>query len=107
MTVAHHRGHAFKPGQFFRSTLRIAACYNNAGLRILPVRPPDKRTRGAICFGGHAAGIHHHHIGSRSLAFVEPGGTQTAGYRLAVGARCTATEMFNVKLPHTSSLFAL
>lgn len=107
MAVANHCCHSSKPRQFFRSALRIASRYNDASLRILLVRAPDKCPRSPICFSGHAAGIHHHHIGVRCLAFVQPGGKQMAGHGLAIGARRAAPEMFNVKLPHTSSLFAL
>ena len=65
---------------------------------------PDECPRHAVRFSGHAAGVYHHHVGVGWQAFAKPGSPQTVTYRLAIGARRTTPEMFNVKLRHIFSL---
>ena len=68
------------------------------------MRAADEGAGGAIGFGGDAAGIHHNDVSCGGVAFIEPGGAQTATDRFAIGAGGPASEMLDVELRHTSSL---
>jgi hypothetical protein len=61
------------------------------------MRRANERARGAIGLRSHAAGVHDDHIGFRSLTLTAPGGAQLRGDCLAIGPRCTASEVLNVK----------
>jgi hypothetical protein len=57
MGIPHYAGHAFDPGNFFRSSLRITSGYDNFGLGILPVHPPNHLTGFSISRMGDRAGV--------------------------------------------------
>jgi len=71
------------------------------------VSTADEGASGAVRFGGDAAGIHHNHVGGGWMTFVEPRCAQPAADRLAIGARCPASEMFHMKFRHIPSLVPL
>lgn len=100
VAVAHHRGHAGHPRQFFGRTLRVAARHHDLCFRIHPVRPADKRPRRAIGLGRHAARVHDHHFGLRVLPRAVPGVKQLAGDGLAIRPCRPATKIFDVKARH-------
>jgi hypothetical protein len=64
------------------------------------MRLADECACRAVGLGRHAAGIHHHHVGSKGLALAK--GAQISGDRLAIGTRRPATEVLNVKAGHLS-----
>jgi hypothetical protein len=104
VAVADDGGHSGHCGQFIRGALSIAAGDDNPGLRIEAMRAADKGACGAVGFGGYAAGIHDHYIGGGGRSLDETGGAQTATDRFAIGAGGPASEMFDVKFRHISSL---
>jgi hypothetical protein len=61
------------------------------------VGPADKRACFAIGLRRHAAGIHNHHIGVRQRLQAMPPGAQTLGNGLAIGTRCPAPKVLDVK----------
>lgn len=63
---------------------------------------PDKSARLPVSLRRYAAGIHDHHIRFRWLLRAVPRGAQARTNRLAIGARGSAAEMFNVKTGHLS-----
>ncbi len=104
MAVAHNSGNPRHRSQLFRSALRIATRHHNSRIWISPVSAANERSRGTVRLCGHAARIHHHNIRCCGIAVSQPRSAQVAAYRLAIGARRSASEMFNVKLRHISSV---
>jgi len=83
--------------------LRIAAGDHDAGRRVEAVARRMK-ARGPVGLRRYAAGVDDDDIGFRGLPHRVPRGLQAVAYRLAIGPRRPATEMFHIKSRHPSSL---
>lgn len=68
------------------------------------MRAADEGAGGTVGLGGYAAGIYDHYVGDGGVALVDSRGAQTIAHSLAVGAGRSASEVFDVKLRHASSL---
>ena len=61
VAVADHRIHTRQPRHLLGSALRIASGHHHACRGILPLHPAQVRARRPFGFGGHGAGVQHHH----------------------------------------------
>jgi len=104
VAVAHHGGDAGQARQFPWLALRIAAGDHDAGRRVEAVGAANEGARGPVGLRRYAAGVDDDDIGFRGLPHRVPRGLQAVAYRLAIGPRRPATEMFHIKSRHPSSL---
>ncbi len=65
MAVADDGENAGESSNFIRRALRIAACDNDACLRIGALDAANVGAGIAIGFRGDGAGVHHNHVGRR------------------------------------------
>lgn len=97
VAVADDGSYTWHACQVLWCTLCIAAGHHNLCFRIEPVRTPDEGPRRSVGLRRYAARVHDHNVSGVGFACIESLGTEAAAYRLSVGSRRPATEIFHMK----------
>ena len=105
--IADHPGDARKSGELFWRALGIAAGYDDASRRIFRVNFADGIASLGIRRSRDRAGVYHYDVRiPRFIGRREAALEQLPFDSRAIGLRCPATKLFNVKSPHEAILSA-
>ena len=103
--ITHDPGHARQRRQFLRRPLRVAACDQNAAIRIYPLQSPYRCARIFVRAPGDRAGIQHNDFGVAGRVGAFQSTFQKLPFQCRPVRLCSAAaKVFDVEASHAPIL---